>query len=113
MMTFKTAELKAQQENLYAYTLAPPHHLKSVAASAISFLDDNWTRSPSPIQHTDWCDSRNPVFDGLLVELNGYISEPRVPPYKWVNEGPDATIQWCDPLRYWMVSGHQTLDSPS
>lgn len=110
MVAFKTADLKIQQENLYAYTLAPSHHLKSVTASAISFLGDDGTRSPSPVQHAEF-GGHESVLDGLLVEFDSYLSEPRMQLCKSVSEGSDTVVQWCDPLRYWTVRQSLTPQS--
>lgn len=105
MLTFKMAHLKAQQENYYAYTTAPSHQLKSVTASAISFLGNDWDRSPSPVQRIDSGGERDLLLNGLRTELDDYLAEPRMLPHRLVHEGSDttATVQWCDPLLYWTV----------
>jgi hypothetical protein len=105
MFKFKAADLESQQAGLDAYTPAPTHYLKSVTASAICFLDRDATRSPSPAEHMDLDGERKAGSDGLRVELDSYLQEPRMDPFKVTSEGsgPGITINWCDPLRYWAV----------
>lgn len=99
MLAFKTADLEAQQESLDAYTSAPAHSLKSVTASASSFLDYDTSRSPSPAQQMDSNVERDAILSGLHTELDSYLSEPRMDRFKTT----DQTTVYCDPLRYWAV----------
>lgn len=101
MLGFRVADLEAQQEGLYAYTSAPAHSLKSVTASARSFLDYSRSPSPSPAQETDSNSQHDALLSGLHIELDGYLSEPRMDPTKVID---NATVQYCDPLLYWAVS---------
>ena len=100
MLTFKMADLEAQQESLDAYTSAPAHSLKSVTANARSFLDYDMSRSPSPAQQMDSNTERDAVLSGLHIELDHYIAEPRMDRCKVTDQ---TTVAYCDPLRYWAV----------
>jgi len=110
MLAFKTAELKAQQENSYAYTAAPARYLKSISASAISFLGQNTNRTPSLAQltnapHTD-VGGHDMVLDQLTLELDTYLREPLLKHSRITEiQGSESEfcVEWCDPLRYWMV----------
>jgi len=99
MLAFRTADLGAQQQSLDAYTSAPAHNLKSVTASASSFLDYDTSRSPSPAQQTDSTVERTALLSRLQAELDGYLSERRMDRFKTIDQ---ATV-YCDPLRYWAV----------
>lgn len=110
MFTFKLADLKIQRENFDAYTVTPAHHLKSISASAISFLDRNTNRTPLLAQPTDvlYTDIGNHdmVLGGLQLELDTYLHEPLMKHAKVTKiQGPGSNVcvEWCDPLRYWTV----------
>jgi hypothetical protein len=110
MLAFKTADLEVQQENSYAYTTAPAHHLKSISASAISFLDYNTLQSLPPAQPMDalYADvgRHDMVLDGLHFKLDTYLHEPLMQHARVSSiQGSESNIcvEWCDPLRYWMV----------
>lgn len=106
MLAFKTADLEVQRRNQSAYTTAPTHHLKSVAASAVHFLGHNTNQLSPPDRHTGSLPGGHEsdmVLDGLRVELNGYLREPRMDSVKVTESQSGITVQWCDPLRYWAV----------
>lgn len=100
MLAFKVADLKAQQGSLDVYTSAPASSLKSVTTSAISFLDYDGSQSPLPAHYMDSGAQHDALLSGLHVELDGYLSEPRMEPFKVTGQ---ATVGYCDPLRYWAV----------
>jgi len=110
------ADLEAQRDSsFYAYTTAPTHHLKSITASAVRFLDRNTSRTSPPAQPADVTLScpppcagtgeRNTVLDGLHFELDCYLHEPRMDHFKATTRGsePGIIVVWCDPLLYWQV----------
>jgi hypothetical protein len=117
MHAFKTTDLAVQQEHFCAYTRAPEHHLKSVTASAMRFLDRNMNQIPSPAQPAGVAPSsvnsgeHNVVLEGLCLELDSYIHEPRMDHFKTTDLGSDSGvgISWCDPLRYWAVRAFPRL----
>ena len=111
MLAFKKADLKIQHENFSAYTAAPTHNLKSIAASTKRFLDRGASRKLLPTQLADDaalpCSSLHAgagedgiVLDGLRRELSEYLSEAPIAAFKEVAQG---RVVWCDPLQYWMV----------
>jgi len=117
MLAFKKADLEVQCESLFAYTASPAQCLKSIAASTRRFLDRNAGRTPPPTQLSDaatlpcsplYADAggHEVVLDGLRSELDSYLHEPRMPPFKVVPQGPGLGVRvvWCNPLMYWMAS---------
>ena len=116
MLAFKKADLEGQRENLSAYT-APTHNLQSIAASARRFLDRTVNRTLVPTELTDvttlacspldaGVGSHDMVLDGLQLELDTYLHEPLMVPFKEVahDSGPGHHVVCCNPLQYWMVS---------
>lgn len=106
MITFKNSDLTAQKEGRFAYTVTPAHPLKSIAASKKRFMD---RRKPPSTQPTGTTPSRHlagacsvseraAVLEGLQIELDSYLREPRMEHVRNDIEGGDA---WCDPLLYW------------
>ena len=111
MLTFKKADLKIQHENFSAYTAAPTHNLKSIAASTKRFLDRGASRTLLPTQLADDAAPPRPplhagagehgiVLHGLQRELDEYLSEAPIAAFKEVAQGHAV---WCDPLQYWTV----------
>ena len=127
MLAFKKADLDAQHESLSAYTAAPTHNLKSIAASTRRFLDRNVGRTPPLTQFADATTSpcsplyanigeHDMVLDGLRSELDSYLHEPQMATHKEVvqgseSEGHHTVVVWCDPLQYWMVCIFPKFDS--
>lgn len=116
MLAFKKADLEVQRESLSAYTTAPAHNLKSIAASTRRFLDRNTGRTPPPTEPANATTLPCPplhagtgghemVLDGLRSELDSYLHEPRMAPFKVVSQGPElgSRVVWCNPLLYWMA----------
>ena len=105
MLAFKTADLQTH-ENLSAYTTALTHNLKSVTASARRFLGRNTNQASGPTHLTDGisfggCDT---VLDGLQLELDTYLHEPPMVPFKEAQDsGSGGNIVCCNPLQYWTV----------
>lgn len=115
MLTFKEADLQVDRRSLLAYTAAPSHPLKSVAASTMRFLDRNMSRKPRPARpmgaprsgssaHAD-VRKRDAVQEGLQFELDNYLHEPRADLFRTIADdaGHGSYVVWCDPLRYWMA----------
>ena len=100
MYAFRVADLEAEQGSLDVYTSAPTHSLKAVTASAISFLDYDGSQSPKPAHHMDSGIQHDAAVNRLHDELDRYLSEPRMEPSKVTGQ---ATVGYCDPLRYWAV----------
>ena len=104
MFKSKKADLEAQQDNSYAYSTAPPHHLTSITASAVHFLEDNTSQTQSPTQPANVAipntHGQDALVQGLCLELNAYLCEPRMDLFKVTNEG---SVMVCDPLLYWTV----------
>jgi len=102
MLAFKTADLEVQQENFYAYIAAPTHHLKSISASAVNFLDHTM-QTLSPAQPTDalyaGASQDDAVLNGLCFELDTYLHEPVMRHSRITG----TQHEWFDPLRYWTV----------
>jgi hypothetical protein len=119
MLAFKKADLDIQRKSLSAYTRAPTHSLKSITASTMRFLDRNMSRTPPPTELADTVTSAcSPLYtsvgehdmiqDGLKHELDSYLHEPRMAPFKKIaqdseSDGHRLVVVWCDPLQYWMV----------
>ena len=115
MLAFKNADLEmVQHQDLSAYTSSPAHNLKSVSASTKRFLNRTANRTPPPIQPADTTACPPPhasagghdmVVDGLQYELDSYLYEPPMAPFKEVpqDSGAGNHVVCCDPLRYWMV----------
>jgi hypothetical protein len=107
MLVFKKADLEFKQRS--AYTAAPAHSLKSIGASTSHFLSRNTSQTsadaavlPSSLPHAGVCKS-GVVLDGLQLELDDYLCEPRAESFIRAGQGsgPDCDVIWCDPLRYW------------
>jgi hypothetical protein len=105
----------AQQEDRFAYTVAPTHPLKSIAACKKRFLH---RRKPYPTRPTDTTLSHSPVgvhsvgeqdvvLEGLQIELDNYLHEPLMEHVRDDIEGGDA---WCDPLLYWAARAYSHSD---
>jgi len=110
MLAFKRADLEAQQESFHAYTAAPPQYLKSMSASAIGFLGQNMNKTPLQTQpmgvpYTN-IGEHSIVINGLHLELDAYLHEPLLNHSRVTRvqgSESDFCVEWCDPLRYWMV----------
>jgi len=121
MRAFKKADLEVERESS-AYTAVPAHSLKSIAASAKRFLDRGVNRTSASTQKLAGVTTlprsppdagpvgRDVVLDGLRLELDTYLYEPRMDPFKKDPESDDRVV-FCDPLQYWMVrtSPHPNL----
>jgi len=115
LLAFKKADLEVEHGDLFAYTPAPPHHLKSMAASVKRFLGRSMNQKPWSTQPTDTTplpslehtntSKHNVVQEVLQFELDSYLHEPRMEPFKIVSQGSGqgSHVVWCDPLRYWMA----------
>ena len=99
MIEFKNTDLAAQQEALFAYTVAPEHAVQSVSASRNRFLG---RRKPHPTHQMDVTPPRanepDAVLGGLQVELDSYLHEL---PMDYIRKNHEGNDVWCDPLLYW------------
>ena len=101
----------------------PVHSVKAIAVSSKRFLDRTTNRTSLLAQRADVTalphspprtniSERDVVLDGLQLELDNYLHEPWVEPFKSVIHSLGSChVIWCDPLRYWMVCMHPHFDS--
>ena len=107
MLAFKRVDLEAECGSPSVYTAAPTHHLKSITASTMRFLDRNLNRHAQPMEHSlaySNISDHNTVQEALQLELNSYLHEPQMDPFRRIQgPGPEIHVIYCDPLRYWMA----------